>query len=107
MLHYNSSYDWGVGLTPGKDDVVRFRTLSSYDKQSCVHVQLEHNVTYFSTVVANNKALNQKSANASSDGREFYYGDDVDGDNDDDDYVGVSGYIHANTNANTDAHIDT
>ena len=105
MLHCDSSYDWGVGLTPGKDDVVRFHTLSSYDKQSCVHVQLEHNVTYFSTVVANNKALNQKSANASSDGREFYYGDDVDGD--DDDYVGVSGCIHANTNANTDAHIDT
>ena len=66
------SYFWGVGLTQGKDDVVPFHKLDSYTKQSCVNVTLQHNVTYFSTVVANNKALNTKSANASSDGREFY-----------------------------------
>ncbi|XP_070206105.1 uncharacterized protein [Littorina saxatilis] len=62
------SYLWGVGLTQGKDDVVTFHMLTAYEKQSCKHVTLQHNVTYFSTVVANNKALNQKSANASSDG---------------------------------------
>ncbi|XP_076452271.1 uncharacterized protein LOC143287914 [Babylonia areolata] len=65
---YIESYDWGVGLSPGQDDVVQFHTLSGYDKQACVQVTLQHNVTYFSTVVANNKALNRKSANASSDG---------------------------------------
>nr|KAG5704401.1 hypothetical protein BaRGS_031107 [Batillaria attramentaria] len=62
------SYFWGVGLTEGSDDIVPFTKLTSYDKQSCVHVQLQHNVTYFSTVVANNKALNTKSSNASSNG---------------------------------------
>ena len=67
-----SSYFWGVGLTPGKDDVVPFHKLDSYTKQSCVNVTLQHNVTYFSTVVADNKALNTKSANASSDGRECH-----------------------------------
>nr|KAG5694401.1 hypothetical protein BaRGS_002255 [Batillaria attramentaria] len=56
------------GRSPGKDDVVKFRALTSYDKQSCAHVQLQHNVTYFSTVIAYNRALNQESANASSDG---------------------------------------
>lgn len=62
------SYDWGVGLSPGKDDVVTYTRLSSYTKQKCVTVQLHHNVTYFSTIVANNKALNTKSANSTSDG---------------------------------------
>nr|KAG5706489.1 hypothetical protein BaRGS_032882 [Batillaria attramentaria] len=41
---------------------------SAYDKQSCTRVQLQHNTTYFSTVIANNKALNQKSSNATSNG---------------------------------------
>ncbi|KAK7460764.1 hypothetical protein BaRGS_00038811, partial [Batillaria attramentaria] len=62
------SYFWGVGLAPGQDDVVPFVSLSNFDKQSCKQVQLEHNVTYFSTVIANNRALNQKSSNSSSDG---------------------------------------
>ena len=64
------SYYWGVGLTPGKDDVVPFHKLDSYTKQSCVNVTLQHNATYSSTVAADNKALNTKSVNASSDGRE-------------------------------------
>ena len=62
------SFLWGVGLAPGKEDVVKFRNLTNFDKESCVHVQLHHNVTYFSTVIAFNKALNQKSVNASSSG---------------------------------------
>ncbi|KAK7496780.1 hypothetical protein BaRGS_00011989, partial [Batillaria attramentaria] len=62
------SYIWGVGLIPGQDDVVPFHILSAYDKQSCTRVQLQHNTTYFSTVIANNKALNQKSSNATSNG---------------------------------------
>ncbi|KAK7496779.1 hypothetical protein BaRGS_00011988 [Batillaria attramentaria] len=61
-------YFWGVGLSPGQDDVVLFHSLSSNDKQSCVHVQLQHSMTYFSTVIANNRALNQKSANTTSGG---------------------------------------
>ena len=62
------SFLWGVGLTPGKDDVVEFRNLTKFDKESCVDVQLRHNVTYFSTVIAFNMALNQKAVNASSNG---------------------------------------
>ena len=62
------SFLWGVGLAPGKDDVVEFRNLTKFDKESCVDVQLRHNVTYFSTVIAFNMALNQKAVNASSNG---------------------------------------
>ncbi|KAK7496755.1 hypothetical protein BaRGS_00011964, partial [Batillaria attramentaria] len=61
-------FHWGVGLTPGDDDVVPFHILSAYDKQSCIEVELQHAFTYFSTVVAFNKALNQKSTNTTSNG---------------------------------------
>ena len=59
---------WGVGRSAGADDVVGFQTLTSYDRQACAKAKLVHNMTYFSTVIASNKALNQKSANTSSDG---------------------------------------
>ncbi|KAL8573311.1 hypothetical protein ACOMHN_032773 [Nucella lapillus] len=62
------SFHWGVGSSPGKDDVVPFHSLSADTKQACRQAPLRHNVTYFSTIVADNKALNTKSANASSDG---------------------------------------
>ncbi|KAK7493720.1 hypothetical protein BaRGS_00015049 [Batillaria attramentaria] len=61
-------FQWGVGLTPGSDDVVPFHKLSTYDKQSCASVQLQHNVTYYSTVIATNTAVNDKSTNATSSG---------------------------------------
>nr|KAG5706426.1 hypothetical protein BaRGS_032819 [Batillaria attramentaria] len=63
-----TKFHWGVGLTPGDDDVVPFHILSAYDKQSCIEVELQHAFTYFSTVVAFNKALNQKSTNTTSNG---------------------------------------
>ena len=61
-----------MGLSPGQDDVVAFHKLSSYDRHSCASgLSLEHNVTYFSTLVAYNKALNQKAVNASTNGGEY------------------------------------
>ncbi|XP_070204336.1 uncharacterized protein [Littorina saxatilis] len=63
------SYLWGVGRTPGADNVVSFTRLSRTDRHTCVtDLTLVHNVRYFSTIVAFNNALNQKSVNVSSDG---------------------------------------
>lgn len=63
------SYWWGAGTKSGKDDVAPFRKLSSFDRHACESgVSLQHNTTYYSTVVAYNKALNQKKVNISSNG---------------------------------------
>ncbi|KAK7498950.1 hypothetical protein BaRGS_00009759 [Batillaria attramentaria] len=63
------SFLWGVGSAPGKDDIVTFQRKSSHARNACASgLQLEHNATYYSTIVIFNKALNQKSSNASSDG---------------------------------------
>ncbi|KAK7113965.1 hypothetical protein V1264_000110 [Littorina saxatilis] len=62
-------YVWGVGSTAGQDDVIAFRELSAHDHHACAsELVLTHNATYFSTIIAFNKALNQKIVNASSDG---------------------------------------
>ena len=45
-----------------------FKPLTHYDKSDCAATTLEHNMTYYSTVLAYNNALNAKTANASSDG---------------------------------------
>ncbi|WAQ98196.1 hypothetical protein MAR_022569, partial [Mya arenaria] len=59
---------WGVGTSPQKDDIVMFHNLTRYDKSSCYLVNLQHNHTYYSTVLAYNNALNSKASNSSSDG---------------------------------------
>lgn len=62
-----NSYKWGVGRSSGKDDVVNFQQYN-YTKESCTDVKLSHNTTYYSTVIAYNKALNEKSVNVTSTG---------------------------------------
>lgn len=59
---------WGVGTHPQKDDIVPFKNMSKFVRHSCIPANLRHNVTYFSTVVAINDALNTKRSNSSSDG---------------------------------------
>ncbi|XP_070205100.1 uncharacterized protein [Littorina saxatilis] len=51
---YITSYRVGVGTTPGANDTVEFERHSSNTKWSCMYAALQHNVTYFSTVVAVN-----------------------------------------------------
>ena len=62
------SFMWGIGTQPDKDDIVGFKTMTRYEKSGCTAAALEHNNTYYSTVIAYNNALNSKPAQASSDG---------------------------------------
>ncbi|XP_052073991.1 uncharacterized protein LOC127711867 [Mytilus californianus] len=63
-------YRWGVGTTVGRDDIVPFKnkTFSRDVKDSCADVQLQHNMTYYSTVIAKNSALNPKTVKGYSNG---------------------------------------
>ncbi|OWF48074.1 Delta-like protein 1 [Mizuhopecten yessoensis] len=62
-------YLWGVGTTPGVDDVVKYHNLTHHYKRSCVgDLTLLHNTTYYSTVKAYNAALNSKGSSGTSDG---------------------------------------
>ena len=62
-----------MGSTPGRDDVVPFQSLPNSLRHLCVSgLWLQHNTSYFSTVVAYNKALNQKSVNATSTGGQYH-----------------------------------
>ena len=70
MLIIFCRFIWGVGTSPGIDDIVQFKNLTQYDKSSCSPAIMEHNQTYYSTVFAYNNALNSKVTNASSDGGE-------------------------------------
>ncbi|XP_033731540.1 uncharacterized protein LOC117321183 [Pecten maximus] len=64
-----SKFKWGVGTTDGRDDIVSFRNLTHHEKHVCsTGLNLQHNMTYISTVFAYNSALNQKFVNASSNG---------------------------------------
>ena len=59
---------WGVGTHPERDDIVKVRNLTQYETSGCTPANLQHNMTYYSTVVAYNHALNSKATNGSSDG---------------------------------------
>ncbi|XP_069134862.1 uncharacterized protein [Argopecten irradians] len=60
---------WGVGTSPGKDNIVTFHNLTHHFKRSCVEdLALIHNTTYYSTVKAYNAAINSKGNSTTSDG---------------------------------------
>ncbi|XP_069134676.1 uncharacterized protein [Argopecten irradians] len=60
---------WGVGTSPGEDNIVTFHNLTHHFKRSCVQdLTMIHNTTYYSTVKAYNAALNSKGVSATSDG---------------------------------------
>ncbi|GAB1602264.1 uncharacterized protein LOC115224694 [Argonauta hians] len=64
-------YKWGAGSEAGLEDIVSFRELSHGTKQACAPVAgsvLQHNTTYYSTVIAFNNALNSQSVSATSNG---------------------------------------
>ncbi|KAL3857351.1 hypothetical protein ACJMK2_012027 [Sinanodonta woodiana] len=63
-----NQFIWGVGTAPGKDNIIPYRNLSSTTKRSCHAAELKHNVTYYSTIIAYNDALNAKMCNSSSNG---------------------------------------
>ncbi|KAK3589126.1 hypothetical protein CHS0354_017092 [Potamilus streckersoni] len=63
-----NQFIWGVGTAPGKDNVLAYRNLSSTTKRSCDAAELKHNVTYYSTIIAYNDALNAKRCNSASNG---------------------------------------
>lgn len=41
-------------------------------KQGCVPADLKHNTTYYATVIAENRGLNAKFVNATSDGGNYF-----------------------------------
>lgn len=61
-------FQWGIGTTLGKDNVMAFRNLSHNTRYACADIALRHNTTYYSTVIVFNAALNSKSANSTSNG---------------------------------------
>ncbi|KAK3083736.1 hypothetical protein FSP39_002337 [Pinctada imbricata] len=63
-----SQYMWGVGTIPGTDNVVKFHNFTHSQKESCAPTTLNHNTSYYSTVIAFNSALNVKNINKTSDG---------------------------------------
>ncbi|XP_063447918.1 uncharacterized protein LOC134727466 [Mytilus trossulus] len=65
-----SEYRWGVGTEAGRDDIFPFKskTFSRDVKDSCADIQLQHNQTYYSTVIAKNSALNPKTVQGYSNG---------------------------------------
>lgn len=70
LLKFFCSYrfQWGIGTTSGKDNVMAFRNLSHNTRYACADIDLRHNTTYYSTVIVFNAALNSKSANSTSNG---------------------------------------
>ncbi|XP_078616233.1 uncharacterized protein LOC144884654 [Branchiostoma floridae x Branchiostoma japonicum] len=63
-----SHYFWGVGSEPGTDDVVPLTEYSHTDSQACADVQLSHNTTYYSILVAVNNGHDHLNISKSSDG---------------------------------------
>ena len=57
-----------MGSKPESDDIVQYQNYSHYTKEDCAPVHLEHNKTYYSTVIAFNDALNSRKSNGSSNG---------------------------------------
>ena len=67
-------YKWGVGLSTGVDNIVPFRnkTFSRDIKESCAELQLQHNTTYYSTIIAKNSALNPRTVKGYSNGGKMF-----------------------------------
>ncbi|XP_035697583.1 uncharacterized protein LOC118430698 [Branchiostoma floridae] len=63
-----SHYLWGVGTVPGTDDVVPLTDYPHTASQACADVQLSHNRTYFSILVAVNNGHQHLNVTAWSDG---------------------------------------
>ncbi|CAH1268735.1 Hypp3967 [Branchiostoma lanceolatum] len=63
-----SHYEWGVGSEPGTDDVVSLTEYSHTASQTCADVQLIHNTTYYSILVAFNNGHDNLNVSKSSDG---------------------------------------
>eukprot|EP00058_Branchiostoma_floridae_P003025 XP_002588513.1 hypothetical protein BRAFLDRAFT_79466 [Branchiostoma floridae] len=63
-----SHYFWGVGSEPGTDDVVPLTEYSHTESQACADVQLSHNTTYYSVLVAVNNGHDNLNVSKSSDG---------------------------------------
>ncbi|XP_066289112.1 uncharacterized protein [Branchiostoma lanceolatum] len=63
-----SHYEWGVGSEPGTDDVVSLSEYPHTTSQACADVQLIHNTTYYSILVAFNNGHDNLNVSKSSDG---------------------------------------
>ncbi|XP_078621329.1 uncharacterized protein LOC144887805 [Branchiostoma floridae x Branchiostoma japonicum] len=64
-----ADYLWGVGTSPGDDDVVEFRRLGHTVFLECDRsVNLMHNTRYFSTLVAYNRGHKRLNVSANSEG---------------------------------------
>ncbi|XP_066289761.1 uncharacterized protein [Branchiostoma lanceolatum] len=63
-----SDYLWGVGSEPGTDDVVSLTEYPHTASQACADVQLIHNTTYYSILVAVNNGHKHLNVTAWSDG---------------------------------------
>ncbi|CAH1277633.1 Hypp9726 [Branchiostoma lanceolatum] len=63
-----SDYLWGVGSEPGTDDVVPLTEYPHTTSQTCADVQLIHNTTYYSILVAVNNGHKHLNVTAWSDG---------------------------------------
>lgn len=64
----NDRYRWGVGSSPGLDDILAMKLFHRSVKAACAPVVLVHNKTYYSVVEAKNSALNAKSVQKTSNG---------------------------------------
>ncbi|KAI8516746.1 hypothetical protein Bbelb_053270, partial [Branchiostoma belcheri] len=63
-----SDYLWGVGSVPGTDDMVSLTEYPHTASQACADVQLIHNTTYYSILVAVNNGHDHLNISRSSDG---------------------------------------
>jgi hypothetical protein len=67
-----SSYEIGVGTSPGSTDVAELKTLKQNEHSYCVDLDenstLIHDHVYYPIVWANNGAINQKNISGISNG---------------------------------------
>ncbi|XP_078660674.1 uncharacterized protein LOC144905141 [Branchiostoma floridae x Branchiostoma belcheri] len=64
-----ADYLWGVGTSPGEDDVVEFKRLNHFVFLHCDNsVNLTHNATYYSTLYAFNRGHKRLNVSANSEG---------------------------------------
>ncbi|XP_019614832.1 PREDICTED: uncharacterized protein LOC109462715, partial [Branchiostoma belcheri] len=64
-----ADYLWGVGTSPGDDDVVEFKRLRHFVFLHCDNsVNLTHNATYYSTLYAFNRGHKRLNVSANSEG---------------------------------------
>ena len=71
IFFHLAKYRWGVGTSPGLDDVIAFRDKSHTVTNTCHNFKtevLKHNTKYFSTLTAYNGGHARKNITVSSDG---------------------------------------